>query len=93
MFQTAAELLEKLRQRAAAASGKLEAAQSLARTSGARPPTMWRTCSFAISLSGEIGRLVAGGRELATRAPRHPAATGWRSRRRCAPAAGRSDGS
>jgi hypothetical protein len=45
-----AQLLEKIGERAGPL-GKLEPAEALVRTSGACPPTMWRTCSFAISLS------------------------------------------
>ena len=45
-----AQRVEELRQRARALR-ELEAVEPLVRTSGARPPTMWRTCSLAISLS------------------------------------------
>ena len=47
----AAELLEKLRQRARAARGTRTGTAARRARRGARPPTMWRTCSLAISLS------------------------------------------
>ena len=82
----AAELLEKLRQRAGTL-GELEAAQPLVADFGRVAADHVPHVQLGELVVGQVHGLVARGGRAAPPAPIRPAATASRSRRRCAPAA------